>query len=34
VFTDAPKALWSGVLERKGGAYRLIARMPDDPTQN
>jgi putative transcriptional regulator len=34
VFTDAPGGLWSGVLERKGGAYRLIARMPDDPTRN
>ena len=34
VFTDAPAGLWSGVLERKGGAYRLIARMPDDPSRN
>jgi putative transcriptional regulator len=34
VFTDAPERLWSGVLERKGGAWRLIARMPDDPTRN
>ena len=28
------RGLWSRVLERKGGAYRLIARMPDDPTRN
>jgi putative transcriptional regulator len=34
VFTDAPERLWSGVLERKGGAWRLVARMPDDPTRN
>lgn len=34
VFTDAPAGLWSGVLERKGGSWRLIARMPDDPSLN
>ena len=34
VFTDAPDGLWSGVLERKGGTYRLLARMPEDPTLN
>jgi putative transcriptional regulator len=34
VFTDAPGALWSRVLERKGGTYRLVARMPEDPTLN
>ena len=32
VFTDDPNGLWSRVLERKGGAYRLIARMPEDPS--
>ena len=26
--------LWSDVLERKGGGYTLLARMPEDPTLN
>ena len=34
VFTDDPDALWSRVLERKGGQYRLLARMPVDPSVN
>ena len=34
VFTDAPDALWGRVLERKGGRFRLIARMPEDPSLN
>jgi putative transcriptional regulator len=34
VFTDEPEALWSRVLERKGGRYRLVARMPEDPSVN
>ena len=34
VFTDDPDALWSRVLERKGGQYRLLARMPLDPSVN
>lgn len=34
VFTVAPDGLWSRVLERKGGAFRLVARMPDDPSMN
>jgi len=34
VFTDEPGALWGRVLERKGGTYRLVARMPEDPTLN
>jgi putative transcriptional regulator len=34
VFTDRPDRLWSSVLERKGGAFRLIARMPEDPSVN
>lgn len=33
VFGD-PDGLWSRVLERKGGRYRLVARMPDDPSLN
>ena len=33
VFTDAPDALWSEVLDRKGGEYALVARMPLDPAQ-
>jgi putative transcriptional regulator len=34
VFSDEPEALWGRVLERKGGQYALLARMPDDPSQN
>ena len=34
VFTDDHRGLWSRVLERKGGSWRLIARMPEDPTVN
>ncbi len=34
VFSDDPETLWSRVLERKGGQYRLLARMPVDPTVN
>ena len=33
-FTDEPEQLWSRVLERKGGEYRLLARMPPDPSVN
>jgi putative transcriptional regulator len=34
VFTDDPAGLWRRVLDRRGGRYRLIARMPDDPSLN
>ncbi len=34
VFTDDPGGLWSAVLRRKGGRYRLLATMPPDPTRN
>ena len=34
VFTDEPDALWSTVLERKGGSFTLLARMPLDPSLN
>jgi len=34
VFTDDHRGLWSRVLERKGGSWRLIARMPEDPSLN
>jgi putative transcriptional regulator len=34
LFPDDPDTLWSGVLDRKGGQYALIARMPDDPSMN
>ena len=34
IFTQAPGALWSEVLTRKGGKYALIARMPLDPSVN
>jgi putative transcriptional regulator len=34
VFHADPEALWADVLQRKGGQYALVARMPDDPTLN
>lgn len=34
LFTEAAEALWSDVLERKGGRYTLVARMPEDPRVN
>ena len=34
VFTEEPDALWSDVLERKGGSFALVARMPPDPSLN
>ena len=33
VFGDSD-GLWRRALERKGGHYRLVARMPDDPSLN
>jgi putative transcriptional regulator len=34
LFPDDPATLWRNVLARKGGQYALIARMPEDPSQN
>ncbi len=34
LFPDDPATLWADVLERKGGQYALVARMPDDPRLN
>jgi putative transcriptional regulator len=34
LFPDDPATLWSDVLARKGGQYALLARMPEDPSQN
>jgi len=34
VFTSEPSLLWSEVLDRKGGNFRLVARMPMDPSLN
>ena len=33
VFTAEPDALWSAVLRRKGGPFRVLAAMPPDPSQ-
>lgn len=33
-FFDDPEELWTLVLERKGGAYALLARVPEDPSVN
>ena len=34
VFTDDPEELWSDVLRRKGGPFRVLAAMPPDPSRN
>lgn len=34
IFTSDPERLWSTVLERKGGQFALVARMPIDPSLN
>jgi putative transcriptional regulator len=34
VFSARPESLWSDVLRRKGGEFRLLALMPEDPTLN
>jgi putative transcriptional regulator len=34
VFSGRPESLWSDVLRRKGGEFRLLALMPEDPTLN
>jgi putative transcriptional regulator len=34
VFADRGDDLWRAVLERKGGQYRLVARMPENPSLN
>jgi putative transcriptional regulator len=34
VFADEPIDLWGSVLDRKGGQFRLLARMPTDPSVN
>jgi putative transcriptional regulator len=34
VFDEEPAELWGRVLNRKGGQFRLLARMPLDPTVN
>ena len=33
-FSDEPEGLWASVLERKGGSFALVARMPPDPSLN
>jgi putative transcriptional regulator len=33
-FAADPDQLWSRALLRKGGAYALVARMPEDPSLN
>lgn len=34
VFTDAPEALWSRVLQRKGPEFKQLSKMPFDPSMN
>jgi putative transcriptional regulator len=34
VFTSKPDTLWSRVLERKGPEYKLLSKMPYDPSMN
>lgn len=33
-FDEDPEELWTVVLERKGGPYALLARVPEDPSVN
>jgi len=34
LFAEDPEGLWRAVLERKGGRFALLARMPLDPSLN
>jgi putative transcriptional regulator len=34
VFCEDAESLWGSVLERKGGQFALVARMPEDPSLN
>ncbi len=34
LFPEDPETLWSDVLQRMGGQYALVARMPEDPSLN
>ena len=34
LFPEDPEELWAAVLDRKGGQFSLIARMPEDPSVN
>jgi putative transcriptional regulator len=34
VFAAEPEHLWSDVLRRKGGEFKLLALMPEDPSLN
>ena len=34
VFSDEQDELWSTVLQRKGGPFRVLAAMPPDPSRN
>lgn len=34
LFPDDPDKLWSDVLDRMGGEYAIVARMPEDPSLN
>jgi len=34
IFTDTPDLLWSKVLQRKGPEYKMLSRMPYDPSMN
>ena len=34
IFDPDADVLWSRVLDRKGGHYRVVARMPIDPSVN
>src|SRR5829696_5792594 len=34
IFSPDAEGLWAAALERKGGPYTLLARLPDDPRVN
>jgi putative transcriptional regulator len=34
LFADPDADLWGSILRAKGGVYRMVALMPDDPSAN
>lgn len=34
IFDTRPEQLWQRILRQKGGQYRLLAQMPEDPSLN
>ena len=34
VFNTSPEELWPAILRLKGGRYKLLSQMPEDPSLN